>query len=75
MYTREASTRMGERVLVRVGKMAIVCKISNHRKAWGTDQFLVAPAEGRGEEWVTSERILQNSPFGPEVNRPGRNLQ
>jgi hypothetical protein len=66
MYTREASTRMGERVLVRVGKMAIVCKISDHRKAWGTDQFLVAPAEGRGEEWVTGERILVEKDDGDE---------
>ena len=58
MDTREASARMGARVLVRVGKMAIVCKISDHRKTWGTDQFLVAPRDGRGEEWVTGERIL-----------------
>ena len=58
MDPREASARMGERILVRVGKLAVVCKINDHRKAWGTDQFLVAPAEGRGEEWVTDERIL-----------------
>ena len=57
---------MGARVLVRVGKMAIVCKISDHRKTWGTDQFLVAPAEGRGEEWVTGERILVEKDDGDE---------
>jgi len=58
MDTREASARIGERILVRFGKLAVACKINDHRNVWGNDQYLIAPTEGRGEQWVMAERIL-----------------
>jgi hypothetical protein len=62
MHTREASARIGDLVLVRVGKLAVVCEVIDHRLAWGNDQFLIRPQAGQGNEWVTDERILRSIP-------------
>ena len=59
MNTREASARIGERILARVGPLSVVCEILDHRLLWGADQYLVSPAEGRGGELITDQRILR----------------
>ena len=64
MHTREASARIGDRILVRVGKLAVLCEVTDHRLAWGNDQFLITPQAGQGNEWVTDERILRGVPAG-----------
>jgi len=65
MFTSEASARIGDGILVRVGKLSVWCEVTDHRISWGNDQFQVTPQTGHGNEWISEERIIAAPELDP----------